>query len=96
MSRPPQCDFCNSHAIKWEYPAVDFAIPAVGVESQGHWAACDTCHNLIETEQWDALADRSTHTHPLIVSADPALLKRSITIIHNAFRACRTGPPVET
>lgn len=71
----PQCDFCDSREIAWRYRAKSFALATTltfkGIThtfpwgSEGDWAACDTCSNYIEAEDWDGLADRSYKTNPL-------------------------------
>jgi len=67
------CDFCRS-VPTWDYPAHDFTAQVLAVSSRqdvtditelepqgsrGGWAACDTCHDLIEAGDWDQLAERS-------------------------------------
>ena len=45
------CDFCSAPNVAWRYPAQSFlayAIAGVVGQSVGDWAACRTCHELIE------------------------------------------------
>jgi hypothetical protein len=53
------CDFCAMPSVSWQYPARSFdAMPGV-FGSLGEWGACETCHDLIERQNWTALAKRS-------------------------------------
>lgn len=61
------CDFCSTPAEEkdlWTYYCPDFRYPYVVVGmvsegSQGNWAACDACHDLIEANDQRALTVRS-------------------------------------
>jgi hypothetical protein len=93
-----KCDFCSSPDVRWSYPARDFTILPLMVASGGGWAACQTCHDLIETQDWKALAGRSADTHPMVKDG---LMPREVAIeftktIHFAFRLARTGPAEPT
>ena len=50
------CDFCDNPGPSWYYPAESFETCVT--RSLGEWSACETCHDLIEGEDWTALADR--------------------------------------
>lgn len=72
----PRCDFCSAIPAQWTYPTHESAAklevqggpedglhvgPAI-VSNEG-WAACETCHGLIEADDRDALADRLPVDH---------------------------------
>lgn len=98
------CDFC-SEPIKgewcWSYPARDFAytiqFEGYGIHaSKGEWAACETCHDLIEADDHTGLAQRNVE---LDIERDPTakpLVRQLATLalsLHNDFFNNRTGEP---
>lgn len=59
-----KCDFCSVENAPWVVPANSFEMPTVqGVNydqmSNGDWAACDICVDLINRQRWTALVKRS-------------------------------------
>jgi hypothetical protein len=52
------CDFCNAPHPAWVYPARNFEIADHGWGSDGGWAACEDCAQLIESEQYKQLVNR--------------------------------------
>ena len=59
------CDFCSAPNVAWRYPAQSFlayAIAGVVGQSVGDWAACRTCHELIEAGDRRGLLERSLGT----------------------------------
>lgn len=44
----PACDFCLDTRIVWEYPCEQFIIDEIDFGSDGEWAACEQCSELIE------------------------------------------------
>ena len=53
------CDFCGAANAAWIYPAASFimeSVPTKDVGSDGAWAACGKCHDLIESNDREALA----------------------------------------
>ncbi len=93
------CDFCSSTPVTWSYPAKtheSFAMEGLRGESVGDWAACDICHEYIESDNWQALLDRSCATfvlqHPNI---SDRFLREDLKSFHNLFRMHRTGPAVQ-
>src|SRR5688500_8897502 len=65
------CDFCRASPT-YEYPCDDFVTEVLGVRkdgslvkadppqgSAGAWAACQSCHDFIEADDWDSLAERT-------------------------------------
>lgn len=95
------CDFCSSPDVLWTYPAHDTVpITVTGksariiLESVGHWAACQHCHDLIERELWNDLLERSISYCPPGLRDSPAsILRDAIGAIHAAFRTARFGSP---
>ena len=97
VPRPPfdqaSCDFCNSCAPPWAYPAKDFEVSIIDrgdgsvltVRSQGAWAACEECAQLIESSGEDGLARRASSS-----PGNPPL--SGIRLMHDQFRAHRDGP----
>jgi len=52
------CDFCSSKDVLWSYECPDFETPLPNEEpwvSTGGWAACQTCHDFIEADDWSGL-----------------------------------------
>lgn len=92
-----KCDFCSSPNIKWAYPCRDFTIPENLAGSHGSFAACDECKALVESDNREALLNRSVNTIPFfkqghIPTGLKRLLKEEIRRIHNSFFANRLGP----
>jgi hypothetical protein len=61
----PICDFCSSPDVAFVYPARTFAaylFDGIVGESVGNWAACPTCHELIEADRQADLVERSLVT----------------------------------
>lgn len=93
------CDFCDSPAVKWIYPAKDcFLYTAIvfepGVEprgqeaaSEGGWAACDHCSRLIEAGDRDGLFRRCVEAYGAETQAAEFFIKR----VHGGFWENRTG-----
>jgi DNA-directed RNA polymerase subunit RPC12/RpoP len=101
------CDFCSdtrSESELWTYYCEDFQYPVhiVGIPdggSKGAWAACDTCHELIESNDRRALALRSTDRD---IKRHPSAAPHKNTIfaiakaIHDGFFEHRIDrPPVK-
>lgn len=58
--KPLICDFCTSPHIVREYKCRDFdPVMPFGYTSLGDWEACAECAALIDTCQWEALAERA-------------------------------------
>jgi hypothetical protein len=64
MNEHHVCDFCGDRNIRWHYPADPASViqptDDIHVLFTGAWAACSTCHALIEADNRDALAMRAT------------------------------------
>jgi len=102
------CDFCGSTDVTWEYPAQDFMIgiggihedgstEIIGVGSDGSWASCDACHDLIERGDKDGVLARTIATSEREGSLRSfpdlrGVLEKTIVVVHKRFYASRTGP----
>lgn len=93
-----KCDFCSEIGPAWWYPAKNFIAFDIGSlvsTSEGSWAACMTCHGLIEAGDRKGLADRSA---ALFVVGNPesadviGSLRGELKRIHDLFFENRIGP----
>lgn len=93
------CDFCSEPDVAWCYPAQSFlayAIAGVVGQSMGDWAACTTCHALIEADDRTGLSERSLRT---LLEKNPEMraaasdLREQIAEFHGMFFANRLGRP---
>ena len=96
MSKPI-CDFCSSPDVAFVYPARTFAayvFDGIVGESVGDWAACPTCHGLIESDRRADLVERSLVTllerQPEMKCAE-AELRHQIRSFHLSFFRNRVG-----
>lgn len=89
MRKAPICDFCVARPAGWTHPAKDFVMPS-GDRSVGSWAACDDCHELVESGL-NALATRIVDNRP--DKKIPAAVYHTVaTILVRRFRAAQDGP----
>lgn len=108
--RTYHCDFCNvalPESQLWTYDATSFAGAIIGFDkdltpkatapwgSEGAWAACTECHDLIEADRWHALAVRSVESeHGLVKFRSQEERAECIDLMeqmHRSFREHRTG-----
>lgn len=97
------CDFCAAVDPTWTYPCHDFIVDFTiiglpGDRKVGAWGACDTCHDLIEADDWDGLREHCIATEPdhARVAAIPQgrfLLDKMFDILWRQFRENRCGEP---
>lgn len=91
------CDFCSEPGPRWRYPAESFEenlTPCLGIGSVADWGACDTCHLLIQNEDWRGLADRFIECEYSNISRDyRRVLRKQILEFHQKFRKSRSGEP---
>lgn len=94
------CDFCSEPHVAWRYPAksfVAYVIAGVVGQSVGDWAACRTCHALIEADDRRALLERSLRTfiekNPDMRSAE-AELRAQMAQFHELFFSHQSGTPL--
>ena len=100
------CDFCSSPDVYCAYMAEDFialevfeADHSTRFQSLGAWTACRDCTALIETENWEALLERSWKTFLVNMPSEPSLEpgeeEEILEILRNAhqqFRKLRRKP----
>jgi hypothetical protein len=70
---PAICDFCGSETVVRRYHTEDFVALVTGPiahESQGDWAACGTCSQLIDTDDRRGLCERALSS---IIHNDPSI-----------------------
>lgn len=94
------CDFCSNKNPTWDYPASDFEykpdnFSSVGEGSRGNWAACETCHRMIERGDYRALAVHSAKrlAKEKLGGMDYRPLVKGLASRHQGFKDHRTGPP---
>lgn len=87
------CDFCSSPDITRSYPCEEFEMIEIGSihqVSEGAWAACTPCAELIDADKWEELAVRSVDSAPFPLPAAQRiaylLLLRNL---HQRFRKAR-------
>lgn len=106
----PVCDFCSDpfdlDGECWTFPCESFEYPWMAIElrpgqvttqtegSADDWAACDTCHDLIEDGDRMALARRSVdkdiERHPEAEHERPVLMAMT-RAMHDKFFDHRNG-----
>ena len=96
------CDFCCARdaKVEWRYPCHSFSMGTAkaGGTSVGDWAACKTCHDLIEDNKQKELLDRSFEhfkiNNPDIVQTFGeriVLFRDEIEKLHASFFTARKG-----
>ncbi len=108
----PVCDFCSDpldlDGECWTFACEAFEYPLTLVEvgpegttaqtegSADDWAACETCHGLVEDGDLIGLARRSVEKdierHPEAANERDTLNKMTLAL-HRRFMDHRTGPP---
>jgi hypothetical protein len=89
------CDFCAVPEPLWVYPAAEFETH-LEVSCVGDWYACQACHTLIDSADWDRLISRSTD---LYLRAYPESAGNATAAYHGfvalyrQFQRRRTGSP---
>lgn len=79
-----RCDFCNVDHPTWRVPASSFQV-APGHGSDGDWAACDSCVELVKVRNWSVLARRAAPAPHLV----PAL-----QVLYGTLEQHLLGEPV--
>lgn len=93
------CDFCIHREGTWTYPARDFVMQRMRMPdgsmqdfaSQGSWAACDDCSELVERGDADAMVAR----HLDVGAKDPRAAE-ALRHIYRSFFEHRLGPRVDS
>lgn len=93
----PKCDFCSSPNPTYAYPCENYRqdIPTVfgNIDwgSIGHWAACDTCSEIIETGDAMALAEHSFNSIPVeIPPHHTPIIRHRLEGLHLEFMVRRS------
>lgn len=89
----PVCDFCaDPHPIR-VYAAEDFTMmkkSALPQASEGAWAACKVCTELIDSHRWSELTSRALdnicRSNPNLTERDRPFLRLTLMEIHSNFR----------
>lgn len=84
------CDFCYSTKVIWSYPCESFEF--YPINSEGNWAACDICHDLIESDDRIALMERAIATAE---SQGMTFPKDVMLQFHDEFRSHRLGEAIQ-
>jgi hypothetical protein len=50
-----RCDFCDEAGATLIVLCTDFEMPLQVTKSVGHWAACETCGELVRRKRWSQL-----------------------------------------
>jgi hypothetical protein len=95
----PICDFCSYPEAFAPHSCDDFTHEKfttrstdINSTSTGSWAACRTCDELIRSEQWQQLLDRSVGRFVELFGFEPPGLRDYLRRIHNLFRQFRRAP----
>ena len=104
---PIRCDFCAHRHCTWRYPVIAFQaddprypLPKKVEEWEvEEWAACSVCYELIQAEDYVALAVRTVNTinnKPAVFPTDTVCqdLVRGFLDHYVEFAAHRLGPPL--
>lgn len=87
----PVCDFCGHDSPAWDYDCQDFVI-APDLASQGGWAACTPCSNMIEADDWDGVLERCVSGAEKFGGEKlAARIRISAGLMHRGFRQYRYG-----
>jgi hypothetical protein len=89
------CDFCATPKPTRKYLCAPFVMMTLlGVEhfSDNAWAACETCGEMVDADQWEDLAQRSVDTMPdlprLLLSEKQEYLEM-LRVVHQKFREAK-------
>ena len=98
------CDFCSGGVPRWSYPTRDFVVEPLttrlhaegmpGAGSEGNWAACDTCHALIERTDREGLTLRVASIFARQYSVPVQMLLEPLGELHGQFWSNREGKPI--
>jgi hypothetical protein len=89
------CDFCAAQPIQWLYPCRNFSWQQRNIFASGatgFWAACRECSELVDSQQWNSLTERSLREFVLNHASarlDVILLRQQFRAIHELFREHR-------
>ena len=89
------CDFCSSEDPLYVEAASDFDTPLEDPDITGHseggWASCQPCHDLVQAHKWNALERRATD---LLAAKHPDVARSRVAAgvkhMHGQFRQHRS------
>lgn len=87
-----KCDFCISKKPVVMYDAKDIAVPGVIVDlqSNGGWAACQECKDLIDAGKWAELEERCASIFiKETPHMPPEMVRDAVRGLHQKFREAR-------
>lgn len=95
------CDFCGETPIAWEYPT-----HSPTTHWHDPWMACQTCHTLIEGDDWErllvrTLQHRQCRSNAYTFDHDPDKRKPKtadpdvVWAIQDLFRQSRSGEAIK-
>jgi hypothetical protein len=87
-----RCDFCNADEPHWVIPAKTFEV-LPGSMSNGDWAACDACCELIATRRWESLIRRAASSTVYRDTTPQAMVKASLASLYSRLKKNITGEP---
>jgi hypothetical protein len=92
-----RCDFCSADAPSWAIPARPFVYEgAPDAGSDGDWAGCDACAELIRRNRWTALRQRAVAAFAARTGAPADQLEplgRALGRLYRQLRRNMLGPP---
>lgn len=96
MPQSWKCDFCSTPDPPWLYRAHSIEFKEIDAKSESGWAACETCHDLIEQNNLPAVAERAAdimcRRHP---EYDRQETLQDVAYVHARFFNHRIdAPPV--
>lgn len=99
------CDFCHDPVPRWRYGCQDFSVVAVSdkgnlhglQESTGSWHACNTCKEMIDANDREALLSRTVERFLLVerpnaTAAQREFIRKACAAHFDGFFRLRTGP----
>lgn len=85
------CDFCSNENVTRRYKCPSFKMldtPEYTHWSEGDWAACDTCAELIDAGKLPELTERSLEAFvifPMLDTEEKAAYREMLTNAHQRF-----------
>jgi hypothetical protein len=86
------CDFCAARPIQWLYRCRNFSWQQRNIfagGATGFWAACRECSELVDSQRWSSLTERSLRefvVNHASAGHDVILLRQQFRAIHELFR----------
>lgn len=93
------CDFCSAPEVQWRYHARNIRLGSLfGVEhmSEGDWAACSPCRELIDAGDREGLLKRSIERWEVLYADNVipmALVAATVAQTHRAFWSAKYDQP---